>query len=49
MRAAAFTEILRKILTVLLVQGLHVHEGYGLSRNFEKNSYSIIGSGTARS
>jgi len=46
MRAAAFQENLRKILIVLLVQGRLIHEGYSLSRKFEKNSYSIIGSGT---
>jgi len=48
MRAAAFPEIFRKILVVLLVQGRLVHEGCSLSRNFQKNSYSVIGSGTAR-
>jgi hypothetical protein len=47
MRATAFTEILRKIPLVLLVQGWLVHEGCSLYRNIEKNSFSIIGSWTA--
>jgi len=32
---------------VLFVQGRLIHEGCSLSRKFEKNSFSIIGSGTA--
>jgi len=49
MKAAAFQGNLRKILRVLLVQGRLIHEGCSLSRKFEKNSYSIIGSGTRSS
>jgi len=47
MRVADFPENLRKILVVLLVQGRLVHEDCSLSINVDKNSYSIIGSGTA--
>jgi hypothetical protein len=47
MRAVAFPEILKKILIVLLVQGRLVYEGCNLYKNSEKNSFSMIGSGTA--
>jgi hypothetical protein len=46
MRAAAFPKILKKILIVLLVQGWLIHEGCNLSTKFEKNYFSMIGSGT---